>query len=152
MFFSFYSKKLDFTGELLYVQNDHSLIYTPVNNNIGVGILFGSTTELGTICETCEVVTLSGYAPKTSWLRKKINLPKAKKGCLLAHFDDPPLKGTCIDYASYWDTYYDEEKQVICIGDYQIHGDDDCVEFANNTIATLRNGDLIAIWAKFNEI
>jgi len=152
MRFSFYSEEKDYIGELLYIRDEHSFLYKPYNTNAGVSILIGGYTELDTILETSEVTHVSGFCHKNTWIIKSINVPNSKKGCLIAHFDKPPMKGTGIEYDRSLETYYDEEKQYICIGDYCIEDTDDCVEFANNIIAVLRNGDLVAIWAKIKMV
>jgi len=112
----------------------------------------GAYTCLDTICESGEVVHVSGYSPKNSWIKKKMTFPDALRGRLFVHFDKPPMKGTGISYNRTWSTFHDAEQQCICIGDYQTNESDDCVEFANNIIAVLRGGDLIAIWAKIKEV
>jgi len=152
MRFSFYSKDVGFDGELCYIQDEHSLLYKPHNTNIGVTIQWGTYTGLDTICETSEIVHISGFSPKGAWIKKTLDFPASKKGCLFVHFDMPPAKGTAIEYGEYWETYYDDEKQLICIGDSHIENGDDCVEFANNIIAVLRDGDVIAIFAKIKEV
>ena len=127
-------------------------MHSQFDANISIGVLFGEYTELGVISETMEVVNLSGYSPKNSWIEKVMNVPMAKQGCLLVHFDEEPMKGVCINYDRYCETYYDKEKQYICIGDNSIEDNDDCIEFANNIIAVLREGALIGVWAKIREI
>jgi hypothetical protein len=152
MHFSFFSKDADFQGELFYIQSEQSLMYKPWNTNVNVGILFGYYTELGVICETNEIINIAGLNPKEKWLKKEMNVPSAKKGYLFAHFDKPPMRGTGVEYDRACETYYDEVTQYICIGDYETEDSDDCVEFANNIVAVLRGGRLIAIWAKIKEL
>jgi len=152
MHFSFYLKDINFSGGLFYVQSEHSLFYHPFCRVVGVDILCGAYTSLDTICETGEIVHISGLNSKNSWISKKMSFPKAVKGSLFAHFDKPPMNGNGINYDRTWNTFHDAEQQCICIGDYQTNEGDDCVEFANNIIAVLRGGDLIAIWAKIKEV
>jgi len=152
MFFSFYSKNISFEGELLYMHDEYSLIYEPNFTNAGLGISCGTCTELNVIYETCDIVHISGLSPKNSWIIKTMNIPKAKRGRLWVHIENLPMEGMCLEYGKLWDTYYDEEKQYICIGDYCTDDYDDCVEFANNLIAVLREGNLIAVWAKIKEV
>ena len=145
-------KNIDFSGELLYVRDEHSLLYKPHNPNIGVGILCGAYTELGTICETCEVVELSGFNHRSSWIPMRYKIPKSLKGSLIACFDKPPIKGAGVEYDRSWQTYYNEQEDCLCIGDFHSHTGDDCIEFANGIIAVLRNNQLIAVWAKIKEV
>ena len=152
MNFSFYSKEIEFIGELIYIRNEYALSYKPFCTNVNAGILFGAGVELNVIRETNEIVHISGFNPMNTWVDKIISPPKAKKGCLLINLKSPLLKGECIEYDTSCLTYYDKEKQYICIGDYDTNVNDDCVEFANNIIAVLRDGAIIAVWAKIREV
>ena len=143
---------MNFDGELLYIQNEYSLLYKPFCTKAGVSIMCGDYTSLDTMQETGIVAHISGYSPKNSWVEKSMNVPTARSGHLIAHFDKSITNGMGIDYDRYWETYYDKEKQYICIGDDDTKGDDDCVEFANNVIAVIREGALIAVWAKIKEV
>ena len=40
----------------------------------------------------------------------------------------------------------------VCIGDDCVEENDDCVEFANNIVAVIREGALIAVWAEIKEV
>jgi len=148
MFFSFTECDLEFTGELLYIQNEYSLLYRPYSTNVGISILCGAYTSLDTICETGVVVHISGLNSQRVWIPKKLKMPKAKKGELIAHFDNPPLKGTGVDYDRSWPTYHDEKSHCLCIGNPKIEDSDDTIEFANGIVAVLRKGQIIAVWAK----
>ena len=152
MYFSFTEHDSELVGELLYIQSEYSLCYSPYSKNAGISILCGEYTGLDAICETGVVTHISGYNSKHVWLPMKLDMPKAKKAELVAHFDDPPLRGTGIDYNRNWYTYYDNNSQCICIGDPNVTDNDVCVEFANRIIAVLRGNDLIAIWAKIREV
>ena len=148
MFFSFTERDLEFTGELLYIKNEYSLFYRPYSPNVGVSILCGAYTSLDTICETEVVAHISGLNSQRVWIPKKLKMPKAKKGELIAHFDNPPLKGSGVDYDRSWPTYYDEKSNCLCIGNPKTRDSDDAVEFANGIIAVLRKNQLVAILAK----
>jgi len=143
---------MNFRGELLYIKGEQSLLYKPFNTNVGIGVLIGYYTELNTICETGEVIHISGFNSKSTWIEKKLDIPESKRGRLWIHFDDSPMKGTGIEYDRTWETFYDAEKHYICIGDHLTSDNDDCIEFANNIIAVLRGGQLVAIWAKIKEV
>ena len=112
----------------------------------------GAYVSLDTVCETGMVVHISGLSPKESWIEKKLDIPNAKQGYLIAQFDEPPMKGIGINYDRSWNTYYDDGNKFICIGDYHTNDNDDCIEFANNIIAVIRGTHLIAIWAKIREV
>jgi hypothetical protein len=139
-------------GQLLYIKDDYSLLYEPFCPNVGVSIMCGEYTSLDTICETGVIAHISGYNSKQSWIAKEMEMPLAKKGQLKVHFDEPPMKGTGIDYDRSWNTFYDMRTNWLCIGDIAIEGEDDCIEFASKIIAVLRGKQLVAIWAQIKEV
>ena len=152
MRFEAYIKDVSLHGELLYIQKEQSLQYRPHNPNIGVGIICGFYTELGVICETGEVVGFSGLNPHGTWIPMKHKMPESLRGDLIVHFDLPPVKGTGIEYDRSWNTHYNKKENCLCIGDYDTHKDDNCIEFANGIVAVLRGNQLVAIWAKIREV
>ena len=148
MYFTISEKDAKFFGELLYIEDECSLYFKPNNNNAGVSIMCAAYTSLDTICETREVVHISGLNSQHLWIPRNLKIPKAIKGKLMVHFEEPPLKGTGVDYDRSWQTFYDEELRSLCIGNPEITSIDDTIEFANGIIAVLRENQLIAIWAK----
>lgn len=152
MYFTFNENNSEYYGELLYIKDEESLYYNPWNTNVGVSVMCGNYTSLDTICETEMAVQISGLNSKYVWIPKKLEMPKAKKGGLIAHLDDPPIRGTGVDYNRSWLTYFDEDSNCICIGDPIIEADDDCLEFANKIIAVLREAQLISILAQIKEV
>ena len=151
MKFTYIPKKSIYNGKLLYIREEESLFYEPFSNNVGVSIMCGAYTGLDTICETGQIVHISGLNSKNAWIKKSLIMPLAATGDLYVNFDEPPIKGTGIDYDRTWETYYDYDINCICIGDYLTKESDDCVEFASGLIAVLRNQQLISIWAKISE-
>lgn len=152
MFFTCCERNFTFTGELLYLQDEYSLFFDPPNKNVGMSILCGEYTSLDTVCETGNVVHISGLSAKRVWISTDAKMPKAKKGELVAHFDNPPLKGIGIEYDRSWNTYYNKKSTCICIGDYCSLNNDNCIEFANGIVAVVRNNQLAAIWARIREV
>lgn len=151
MIFSSYSRKAIHKGELLYIGQEYSLYFSLPCPNIDVGIAFGESTELGVVLELNEIVNINGYSPKSSWIRQHLNFPNSRKGCLLVNFERKPNKGECLSLDPHCLTYYDEKAGFICIGDYRLEDSDDSVEFADNIIAVVREGKLVAVWAKIRE-
>ena len=155
MIFSFYSKQTVPPRKLLYIADEYSLAFEPFDTNVSAGILFGSTTELGVIRETGEIVSFYGYSPKKTWIRHNLTPPSASKGSLfvsLLSFTAPLNKGECIEYDRHCLTFYDEKLKYICIGDYETRESDDCICFAGDIVAVVREGSLVAIWANIEEI
>jgi len=152
MFFTFIECESGFAGELLYIQDESSLMYYPWNTNANVSIMCGAYTGLDTICETGLIVQLSGLSPKSVWLPMKLKMPQAIKGNLTVHFDSPPMKGTAVDYDRNWKTYYNKNESCICVGECHILDSDICIEFTSNVVAVLRNSQLVAIWGRIREV
>ena len=152
MYFSFELHDQDMPGELLYIQDEYSLLYEPFNSAVGVSIICGSYTSLDTVLETGLIAHISGYNSKRLWLATDKAIPKSVKGQIRAHFDDLPQKGTGIDYDRSWKTYYNKQDTCLCLGDDSALDDDKCIEFANGIVAVIRGSDLVAIWAKIREV
>ena len=148
MTFSFYSTEKIPESKFLYISNEYAFTTKPFCSNIDVGILFGASTELGIISETKEVSGFSGYSPKSGWKEKELDMPSSRKCRLLVDFKTMPIKGVCLGYNPYCETFFDKKTQIICVGDYNLKATDDYVEFASDMVAVLREGDLVALWTK----
>lgn len=152
MEFYYDTSDMGFKGQLLYIKDEYSLLYEPFCPNVGVSIMCGAYTSLDTICETGVITHISGYNSKRSWIQKELKVPMSQKGQLKVCFDESPMKGTGIDCDRSWNTFYDSQTNWLCIGDINTVDGNDCIEFASNIIAVLRDKQLIAIWAQIKEV
>jgi len=148
LIFTFTKRISRFNGELLYIERDYSLLYRPHDKNANISIMIGGYTSLDTICETGLITHISGLNPKHIWIPTIAQMPRGVLGNLLVHFDNPPLKGTGIDYNRGWKTFHNLNNNCICVGDCVTVEGDDCVEFANGIVAVLRKNQLVSLWAK----
>ena len=111
---------------------------------LGIACIEGS--EIG------AVVQISGLNSKHHWFSMIAEMPMAKKGELVVHFDSPPQLGTGVTYDRSWRTYYSQRYQCICMGNPKTEDGDDFVEFVAGIVAVLRNGQLVAVWSKIREV
>jgi hypothetical protein len=152
MQFSIYERDAKFVGELLYIRDERSLLYKPFCTNANVSIMCGNYTGIDAVIEVGMAVHISGLNHDAVWLSTQRRMPVAPKGDLLVEFDNPPLRGSGIDYDRSWRTYHNKKDDCICIGKPRYSDGDSCVEFANGIVAVLRGSHLVAIWAKIREI
>ena len=97
---------------------------------------------------TGEIMQISGCNPMGLWVPCNLDVPPASRGRVFFQPDAPLVPGTGGDYDRSWDTFYDRNRQTICLG--QRFAGSDCVQiqFAPHLIASIRDGRLEAIWAK----
>lgn len=148
MWFNYFYESLSYVGELQYIKEEESLYYEPwIKNDFSI-MLGAAYTDLNALSETGEVVQLSGLNPKKLWIEKTLLFPDARKGKLLFKSEQPLLRGTGVDYATNWKTFYDPLANCICIGDAMITPECDCVEFCNGVVAVLKKKELLSVWAR----
>lgn len=94
-----------------------------------------------------QVVNFSGYNPENTWINIKLTLPKSQKGELYIKNNlDPIMFGQW--YSESWDTYYDKQKNIICLGDYHEDKKDTFIEICTDLIVCLNDELLKSIWIK----
>ena len=81
-----------------------------------------------------------GFNNRSNWINRNLEFPKSVKGELYLECEIEKTDGNDILdewYIEDWSTYYDKEKNIVCIGDYNINNNDIAVEFCENIIAVL---------------
>ena len=115
----------------------------------GISIMIDAAyTSLEVSLISSTLYCVSGFNPQKTWEKAHLVYPKAIQGLVKVTFDVHVQQGIGIDYAVDWKTFYDKSTGVICIGNSNIPHDAINVEFANNTIASIDNGHLVAVWFK----
>lgn len=144
------------SGELLYRISEHSFDYAP-NDYAGLeeiaGIKGRTSILIGTLqlevgVETKAVLYAWGYAPRVSWLRANVHAPPAIKSGLKIALDSDLRAGISIRLAvvGEWRTEHNSETGWIVVSSVPDPTAGESIEFADNTIATLRSGRLVAVW------
>lgn len=146
----FFINELDmpYNFEPFYNKIEQSFFTKPDAFNEFVIMIKGAYTSLDVSLLSSNVYCISGVNPQHNWYKAKLSLPKAIKGSLQVEFDEVVIPGTGIDYATDWKTYYDHETGIICMGEPTFIGQVSNVEFTCNTIASVLNQELIAVWIK----
>lgn len=95
-----------------------------------------------------------GYHPKSSWKMRRLRPPISRLGCLKIISDEKLLPGVAIDLpgAQEWSTAYDPTNNWVCVGDVIIPAQAECIEFANNIVAVIKNRDLLSLWLHPHEL
>lgn len=135
-------------GCLCYLQKEQSLCYTPWRKNSYTLLIGKAYCGLDLDAATGEIMQISGCNPMGLWVPCNLDVPPASRGRVFFQPDAPLVPGTGGDYDRSWDTFYDRNRQTICLG--QRFAGSDCVQiqFAPHLIASIRDGRLEAIWAK----
>lgn len=108
----------------------------------------GGYTSLDVSLISSTLYCVSGLSPQNTWKKAKLMYPSASQGLVKVIFDFSVQPGMGIDYAINWETFYDTSTGVICICNSNIPYDVANVEFTNNTVASIDNGNLVAVWLK----
>lgn len=111
-------------------------------------LIKGAYTSLDVSLISSSIYCISGFNPQHKWRNAKLNFPKAIKGRLEINLNGDEIPGTGVEYVTNWDTFYDQQSGVVCIGQPLFIEEAVNVEFNMNTIATVVEQVLIAIWIK----
>lgn len=111
-------------------------------------LYFGYVMLCISLC-TKRAECLIGFCPFESWEFRELILPTSYKSELYIE-NDIASKDLKIEYyVDDWYTYYDKNKNVLCMGDLNVHDNDEAVEFCTDIVAVLEDGKYLkAIWIK----
>lgn len=108
----------------------------------------GGYTSLDVSLISSTLYGISGYNPQKTWKKAKLIYPVVKQGSVKVIFDFHVEKGMGIDYGIDWKTFFDKNTGVICICNSKIPYNTENIEFSNNIVASIHNGNLVAVWIK----
>ena len=108
----------------------------------------GGYTSLDVSLISSTIYCVSGCNPQKIWKKAKLTYPNASDGAIIVNFDFDVQIGTGVDYAVDWKTFYDKSTGIICIRGSEIPFDAENIEFTDNTVASVYNGNLVAVWIK----
>lgn len=141
-------KGLKYAFSPIYSKEEQSFFTEPEAPG-GFSIMIkGGYTGLDVSLISSTLYCVSGLSPQKTWEKAKLEYPSAIQGVVKVQFDFDVQQGMGIDYAIDWKTFYDKSTGVICIRNSNIPCDAVNVEFTNNTVATIVNGNLVAVWLK----
>lgn len=135
-------------GNPIYVGDEESFDFEPwleCDCSIMIGIGYNS---LDVSLNSGVVSHLSGLNSKANWKTGIVEPPKANLGVLKIRSSENLIPGIGVTYADDWVTTYDNKSGWIQIGNYRKTDKNQFVEFAKNTIAAIKNGELETIWIK----
>jgi hypothetical protein len=144
-------------GRPTYVDGDYAFHYVPDSEELakemegakGVMSLALDTLEIVVSCEKRLMLWIHGYWPYYSWRRHALSPPKASRGSVRVELTDEFKQG--ITYrmgVDTWVTHFDAHTGWVVISDRGAIGTGDVVEFAVDTLATIDDGRLDAIWVR----
>ncbi len=97
---------------------------------------------------TNMAIGFDGYNSFYGWKKESLYFPISRKGEIYIENNIKDLEIRSEYYTKNWITYYDEEKNILCIGDYNTKEEDIAIEFFTNTVAVFEEKYLKAIWIK----
>lgn len=148
MWFSISYIERNLYGKPVYLRDEYSLSFEPWHQG-DFSIMTGAAyTSLDVDIESGQAVGFSGLNPQRTWVKHKLSPPEAETGRLLVHTDKEMIRGMAVGYAENWKTFYDDQTKWICMSENLLFDNCDHVLFANDTIASLKGTELVAIWAK----
>ncbi len=108
----------------------------------------GGYTSLDVSLISSTLYCVSGFNPQKTWEKANLAYPRVSYGLVKVIFDFSTQRGLGMDYAIDWKTFYDKSTGVICMCGSNISYNAINVEFTNNTVASIDNGKLVAVWLK----
>jgi len=138
-------------GLINYSEVESALDFIPkANSDI---IILINYINIGFDSDTMSANQIWGFLPKESWKMQKLDIPKT------IHEGELILKGEYdsgswrVDKDKIWQTYYDTEKQWVCIGNPVIKESFFCIEILENVVAVLNESKhLKSLWVQPNFI
>lgn len=130
-------------NQVIYRLKDYSFeCYSPIKSDVAFLI---DCLEIEADSQSGIVCGVSGFCAHTMWKKEKLDIPLALKGQLKiqGHFES----GTIKRFMENTPVYFDSDSGWVCIGNPCVKN---CisVKFTKNTIASLNNNVLIALWIK----
>lgn len=127
---------------LTYSKLESSFDMTPYGDHTDFTVILNylelSADEEGRICH------IDGYCPMESWKDASFTVPESKKGSLIVNPQLESGRSYRLNPNGDWSVYKNKATGWICIGSLQFEGDS--VEFLDNCIAVLTQGQLISIY------
>ena len=132
------------TMSRVYYDNNDMGFYTKPNVETDFTIMIrGGYTGLDVSSYGNIVYGINGLNPKSNWKKRVLQLPDYQEGLLQVILDEVVDRGIGLNYTNNWETYYDEARGLICIGEPKNIG---TIRFLDNCFASLDNGILYSVW------
>ncbi len=148
MNFTTNKKNIRLNGQLFYLEDEHSFDYKPYTN-ADIVILVGFL-NLGFDSETMRAKSVFGYSNSRGWKKINLDVPTYSSGELILNHYKSSVSGVSkrIRGSEKWETFYDEKKGWICIGNCEIISDVDSVEFLKDSVVVCKSGEIVSLWLK----
>lgn len=135
-------------GTPIYRKSEQSFDFEPWGNSDFSLMLGSSCIGLEINLNNKRLLYLSGLSPIKTWKKDKVVLPNFKKGALFIENSEDYAPGTGIETNNQFTAFYDKKTGWICFHSERLPEYDNCIMFANNTIAALSNNVIVSIWIK----
>jgi len=134
-------------GQLVYRRNDMAFATEPGLDGRGISVVINEVELF--VDDSGRVISVSGYCPYQGWRHTSFSPPKHDPGVLTVVGLHPSTEPDGMafglnDVTNRWPVHVNAEGWV-CIGDPANSGDE-AVEFAPNSVAVLREDQIVALW------
>ncbi|MEL7648771.1 MAG: hypothetical protein AAGU76_11800 [Sedimentibacter sp.] len=134
------------SGSLIYCKDENSFDFVP-SNNADILLLVGYL-HIGVDSETMTVQQVWGFQPYEGWIKKTLSIPDFIEGELMVEGDILPGMSYRVNGGENWTAQFDSQTGWVCIGESEKVNRASFIKFADNTIAVINEGKLIALWLK----
>ena len=145
MKFNFSSTQSINRGNLLYIEEDYSFIFSPSPKSCITSVVI-DTLEL-MIDRIGYVLEVRGYCPYFDWKKTNISPPNYIQGSLIVELDEiiPGVSERLAGYGE-WNIFVNPKNGWLCVGEDKYSSASVAVEFASSSVAVLEKELLKAIW------
>jgi len=128
--------------KLEYLADEYSFNSFPYETNIDFDLMVNKLylTVVGN-----KIIQITGFSPYGAWVKAGYSPPKYKMGELKVIDNLEPGFSYQVNKVD-WPIHVNVKNGWICIGDCR--GNGEVVEFINDCVAVVENGELIALWLK----
>jgi hypothetical protein len=132
-------------GDLLYVEEDYSFVFSPSSRSSVTSIVIDTLQLM--IDKDGLILEVRGYCPYFNWTKIDISPPSYIQGSLAVQLDEiiPGVSEQLVS-GKEWPVSVNSKNSWICVGETLIEGDVMAVEFASGCVAVLLEEQIKAIW------
>ena len=143
--FDFLDNKNKIENKTIYVEEDYA--FNTIPRPVSDIYLYVGYVGIGVNTDSNIVNGIDGYNHKGGWKKAILAVPdEIRVGSLVLSNELESGSSYRIDKDNRWETYYDENKDVVCIGDSENLFNSITVKISINVMLTLRNNELVSIW------
>lgn len=128
-------------GRLFYKKSEYSFFFTP-HKNTDISLLI-NYLQLNFNSIDHRLYSIDGFHAYTNWEKRNLILPKCVLGEL--YLNDDLESGDVKRIINNAPTFFDEEKQIVCVGSIEQDGSVS-VKVSSDIIVSIKDNDITSLW------